>query len=114
MPLLSIDTNLPLEGADARALVTAASQLVAERLGKPERYVMVKAEHNPHMAFAGSDAPLAYMELKSIGLPEDKTPDLCAALTALMQERLGIPADRIYIEFSNAERHMWGWNGGTF
>lgn len=114
MPLLSIDTNRPLEGEDARALVTAASQLVADQLGKPERYVMVKAEFNPHMAFAGSDAPLAYLELKSIGLPVESTTSLSSVLTALLQERLGIPGDRVYIEFANAERHMWGWNGGTF
>ena len=25
-----------------------------------------------------------------------------------------IDADRIYIEFADAERPMWGWNGGTF
>ncbi|MCK5919804.1 MAG: hypothetical protein KAG66_02615, partial [Methylococcales bacterium] len=36
------------------------------------------------------------------------------ALCELVENELGIPADRIYIEFSNPERHMWGWNEGTF
>ena len=28
--------------------------------------------------------------------------------------RTGIAGDRIYIEFADAPRRMWGWNGGTF
>ena len=31
-----------------------------------------------------------------------------------MQTHLGVPADRVYIEFADAKRHMWGWDGGTF
>jgi hypothetical protein len=31
-----------------------------------------------------------------------------------IQSRLGVPKNRIYIEFNDAERHLWGWNGGTF
>ncbi|RLD31936.1 MAG: hypothetical protein DRI73_07875 [Bacteroidetes bacterium] len=29
-------------------------------------------------------------------------------------ETLNIPKERVYIEFSSAERHMFGWNGKTF
>ena len=114
MPFLRIQTNHGLDGAGARALAGKASQLVSEQLGKPERYVMVSVEHNPAMQFAGSDAPLAYLELKSIGLPESKTADLAQELAGLLNEELGLPADRIYIEFADAPRAMWGWNGGTF
>jgi len=31
-----------------------------------------------------------------------------------MNSELGLPADRVYIEFADAPRSMWGWNGGTF
>ena len=114
MPLLSIETNRPTASEDAAALLTAASSLVAEKLGKPERYVMVRLNHNPQMRFAGSDAPLAYLELKSIGLPEARTAELSAALCGLLETVLGVPADRVYIEFADAPRKMWGWDGGTF
>jgi phenylpyruvate tautomerase PptA (4-oxalocrotonate tautomerase family) len=83
-------------------------------LGKPERYVMVRLEHNPHMLFAGSDAPLAYLELKSIGLPGERTADYSRDLSELIGKQLQIPSDRVYIEFSDAARHLWGWNGATF
>lgn len=114
MPLLKIETNQAVE-ADARSrLIAAASQQVAALLGKPERYVMVSLQENPAMLFGGSNDPLAYLELKSIGLPESRTAELSRALAELMHSELGLPADRVYIEFADAPRSMWGWNGGTF
>lgn len=114
MPLLRIQTN-QLLGADAlRDLPRLASQHVAALLGKPERYVMVSLEHNPAMLFAGTDAPLAYLELKSIGLPAARTGELSKGLCELVGQQLGIAQDRIYIEFANASGNLWGWDGGTF
>lgn len=112
MPLLAVTTNRPL--ADRPAALKQLSEAVARMLGKPEQYVMVSYRHNPDMLFAGTDAPLAYLELKSIGLPADRTRDLSAGLADAVHGLLGIPADRVYIEFADAERHLWGWNGGTF
>ena len=114
MPLLKIQTNQLIEADRQKTLINRASQELAGILGKPERYVMVSIEHNPAMLFGGSDAPLAYLELKSIGLPESKTADFSRALANLLNDELALPADRIYIEFSDAPRAMWGWNGGTF
>jgi len=114
MPLLKIQTNQPIDVDRQKSLISRASQQVAGILGKPERYVMVIVEHNPAMLFGGSDAALAYLELKSIGLPESKTADFSRTLAGLLNDELGLPADRIYIEFSDAPRTMWGWNGGTF
>jgi phenylpyruvate tautomerase len=114
MPLLKIQTNQPVDTDKKHALAAEASKAVADMLGKPERYVMVSIEENPAMLFGGSGEPLAYLELKSIGLPESKTGDFSAALAALLDRHLGLPADRVYIEFADAPRTMWGWNGGTF
>ena len=114
MPLLKIQTNQPIDADRQRTLISKASQQLASILGKPERYVMVSVEHNPAMLFGGSDAPLAYLELKSIGLAESRTADFSRALANLLHDELGLAADRIYIEFSDAPRAMWGWNGGTF
>lgn len=114
MPLLRIQTNRPVAEADQAGLIRQASAQVAALLGKPERYVMVTLEHNPAMLFGGSDAPLAYLELKSIGLPANRTGELSKALCELVQQELGIAGDRVYIEFADALRNMWGWDGGTF
>ncbi len=114
MPLLKIQTNRLIEPDARKSLISRVSQAVADMLGKPERYVMVSIEQNPAMLFGGSDEPLAYLELKGIGLPESGTADFSQTLATLLNEELGLPADRIYIEFADAPRAMWGWNGGTF
>jgi len=114
MPVLKIQTNRILPEEAAKALASKASALVAEQLGKPESYVMTSVESNAAMTFAGTDAPLAFLELKSIGLPESATADASRALCELVSGETGIDAARIYIEFSDAPRKMWGWNSGTF
>lgn len=114
MPLLKIETNILLENDQQARLLQNASQAVAEMLGKPERYVMVTIEHNAAMLFAGNSEPLAYLELKSIGLPASKTSEFSSQLAALLTTETGISADRIYIEFADAPRTLWGWNGSTF
>lgn len=114
MPLLKIQTNREVRPQQRPPLLRQASAKVAEILGKPERYVMVSLEHNPDMLFGGAAAPLAYLELKSIGLPGNRTRELSAALCRLIRDTLEIPEERVYIEFADAARHLWGWNGRTF
>ena len=114
MPLLKIQTNAACPEEVRGEMLKQISASVADMLGKPERYVMVSLETNPHMLFAGEETPLAYLELKSIGLPEERTRAFADSLCTLISDRLGVASDRIYIEFSDAARHMWGWNGGTF
>jgi phenylpyruvate tautomerase len=31
-----------------------------------------------------------------------------------IESELGVSANRIYIEFADAQRHLWGWNKSTF
>ncbi len=112
MPLLHVKTNISLN--DKRTLATQASAKAAQLLGKPENYVMVIVDDSQTLIFAGSDQPAAYVELKSINLPESETAQLSSALCELISTQTKIEQARIYIEFSNAQRHMWGWNGATF
>ena len=114
MPYLNIQTNVSMDASKQQELLKTASQSVASILGKPESYVMVNLDSGNAMLFAGSDAPLACLQLKSLGLPEAQTTAFSQALCELMQSELGIDSGRVYIEFSGPERHMWGWNGGTF
>lgn len=114
MPYLKIQTNLEREPGDSQPVLARASKLVAEQLGKPEKYVMVALETAVPLAFGGSEAPTAYLELKSIGLPHDRTTELSQALCELIHDEFGVQPERVYIEFADASRTMWGWNGGTF
>jgi phenylpyruvate tautomerase PptA (4-oxalocrotonate tautomerase family) len=114
LPTLKIQTNVEVPIGRRKVVLEAASSTVAEQLGKPESYVMVLLETNSDMIFAASGAPMAYLELKSLGLPEERTPDLSAALCGFMERHFGVPPARVYIEFSSPPRHLFGWNGRTF
>jgi len=113
MPYLAIRTNQSVEG-QKEPLLRKASALITRETGKSEDYVMVSLESSATMLFGGSNEPLAYLELKSLDLPGQKIPALSQALCAFLERETGIPKERIYIEFSSAERSMWGWNGTTF
>jgi len=113
MPYLKIQTNQTITPDQAQTLISKASKLVASELSKPENYVMVALTPPVPMLFAGSNEPTAYLELKSIGLPESRTADLSKALCHLMTD-LNISQNRVYIEFADAPRTMWGWDGKTF
>ena len=114
MPYLKIDTNVSLSYEQKEELMSGCSQLLAQLLQKPEQYVMVSVRAGAHMLFGGTTDPCAYLEFKSLGLPESSTPVFSEAVSKLLTEQTGIDKSRIYTEFSAPERHMWGWNGGTF
>ena len=116
MPLIRILTSAqPVEGNAADALLRDLSALLARELRKPESYVMTCLEGPARMTFGGTDAPTCYAEVKNVGtMTPETTARLSAAITERLTTALGVPADRIYIEFGDARPHMWGHNGGTF
>lgn len=114
MPFLKLSTNVEISDQQSRQLLGELSQMLAQQTGKPERYVMVELQGGQTMLFAGSGEPLAYLECKSIGLTVTQAKNLAASLNRKIGDSLAIPADRIYIEFSNCPPEFWGWNGSTF
>jgi phenylpyruvate tautomerase len=114
MPYLRIQTNLPLNEKAERTMLKQAAALVAAELGKPEEYMMVALQPDTPMAFGGSDDPAAFIELKGIGIPAAKAKRLSQVLSGLVNEHLGIPIDRIYLNFADVPSNLWGWNGDTF
>jgi len=112
MPVLQVTTNASIDDKNAFAL--QASSLVAELLGKPESYVMVSVNGAAELIFAGTSAPCAHLILKSLGLPESETGAYSEKLCGFIEQKLGVSPSRTYIEFVNPERHMFGWNSGTF
>ena len=47
-------------------------------------------------------------------MTSDDTAQLSRALCDRITQALGVPADRIYIDFQDAVDFLWGWNGETF
>jgi len=92
MPLIKIQTSVTsLDDETINQLLQSLSAKLAKHLGKPESYVMTALESGIKMTFAG-------------------TCDFCQEIEAY----LGIPKNRIYLEFAEAKGDLWGWNGTTF
>lgn len=113
MPLLQIQTST---GSSApHGLLKALSAELARELGKPESYVMVAFESDAELLFGGTAEPACFAALKNIGtFSPAQTERLSALLTQRLGGALSIAPDRIYIEFVDAQGHLWGHDGSTF
>jgi phenylpyruvate tautomerase PptA (4-oxalocrotonate tautomerase family) len=114
MPYFSIETNQTIDQASNRDLMKKTSALIAELLGKPESYVMIAIKPETPLIFAGSDKPAAFVRLKSIGLPRERCPQLSEKICGFVEKELKVPPNRVFIDFKDLERDMFGWNAKTF
>lgn len=114
MPLLKIQTNASVDSQKSQRLLKSASQKVAAALSKPEQYMMVSLDAEVPMVFAGTGEPTAFVELKGIGLPTAKSGELSRLICELVESDLGVPKERVYINFADVPAKLWGWNSTTF
>jgi phenylpyruvate tautomerase len=84
------------------------------QLSKPEEYMMVSITPVGRLFFGGSEDPAAFLELKSIGVPDGKRNLLCAELTDLIAGKCGIAKNRIYLVMIDVEARFWGHKGKPF
>ena len=117
MPLLHIhSSSKTLSEKVIQEVHQVGAQILAEVLGKSTEYVMVLVNTGSSLSFAqDGQAPCAYLEVKNIGgFTPEITEKLSQRLCELVVQKLQTTASRVYIEFQNAERYLWGWNGKTF
>lgn len=117
MPLLKIQSSVATPDKKAvEELLKSLSAKLAKHLGKPESYVMTALEAGVTMSFAGTfTEPVCYVEVKSIGkMTPAQTKAMSQDFCQDIKDKLGVPLNRIYIEFADATSAMWGWNGSTF
>ena len=76
---------------------------------------MTAFEPGIQMSFAGTFEPVCYLEIKRVGtMSSQQTSSMSQDFCQVIQDKLGISSDRIYIEFADAKGAMWGWNKRTF
>ena len=114
MPCLSIQTNRALADEQQAELLNAALDIVASQLGKPQSYVMVSLVPAARINFAGDESPTAFVELRSLGIPDSKRNSLCAAITDLVARTCAIKPGRIYIVLVDVNAEFWSLSGSTF
>lgn len=117
MPLIIIKTNVPeVLPAIREAIHEQGQTALSSILQKSRDYVMSLLELGQDMSFAGnSSASCAYVEIKNVGIinPEISL-EITKEITRNLNEHLGIDPKRVYIEFQQSKRHLWGWAGKTF
>lgn len=116
MPLLKVQSSISSpDPIVIDGLLKQLSGKLAEHLKKSEAYVMTAFEGNIPMTFGGTTEPTCYVEVKSVGtMTSLQTQAMSQEFCQHIEKGLGIPKNRIYIEFADARGAMWGWNGTTF
>lgn len=116
MPLIKIKSSVKKNNSSVvESLLTSLSFKMSKHFGKPEFYVMTAFESDVPMTFGGTFDPVCYVEVKNIGkMTAQQTKSISNDFCQEIKDKLGVPTNRIYIEFSNAEGSMWGWNRETF
>ena len=109
MPYVNISTSKKIENKNK--LLDEISTLISSLTKKSKRFVMAKFEDNANLYF-NDESPCCYFEIKSIGSlnPSEMANPICS----FIHEKMGIPIDKIYINFYDVPPEMWGWNGRTF
>ena len=114
MPLLKLETTVALADDKKKTLLAALSKIVAGTIGKPEQYVMVVISPAA-ILMSGKPGDAAFVDVRSIGgLSDDVNRQLAQKIGALLKESLGVPPDRVYLNFTDVSAANWGWNGNTF
>ena len=111
MPLINVHTSAT-HVSNAQELLKELSAVLADSTGKPEKYVMSMLQTDLPMTFGGSSEPCCYVEIKSIG--SIRPPAMTELFCKLIESKIGISANRIYINFEDIEAGNWGFNGQTF
>jgi len=116
MPLIKVQTSAAAPAqSELDSLLKQLSASLSQHLGKPESYVMTAFEPETAMTFAGTTDPTCYVEIKSVGtMNPTQTQTMSQDFCQKLEQALGVPKNRIYIEFADAKGSMWGWNGSTF
>ncbi|XP_074559043.1 uncharacterized protein LOC141814980 isoform X2 [Curcuma longa] len=88
MPCLNLSTNIRLEDVDTSAVLSEATKIISDIVGKPE-------------------SPAAYGELVSIGgLDPDVNKKLSAGIADILENNLSIPKSRFFLKFYDSKANQ--------
>lgn len=110
MPFIKTSTNVNIDSFKKEILKEKFGKAI-NIMGKPESYLMLEFEDNKSMYFSGSNAPLAFVDVKVLGNPRN-TNEMTNEITNIISNELNIPSNRIYIAYKDYSD--WGFNGSNF
>ena len=113
MPYIKLTTTAKVDDAKAAALKAAFGKAIENFPGKTEQWLMVRVSAGETMFFAGSPAPCMMVDVSIYGAQSKANyQKMTAAVCALAEKECGIPADRVYVKYTEYDK--WGWNGSNF
>lgn len=114
MPLCKLETTVALSEEKKKSLLADLSRIMAETTGKPEDYVMVTISASA-ILMSGKPGDGAFVDIRAIGgLTANVNRQLSEKICRLLDQSLGIPVNRIYLNFTDVAAANWGWDGKTF
>ncbi|XP_055015112.1 macrophage migration inhibitory factor isoform X6 [Boleophthalmus pectinirostris] len=114
MPMFIVNTNVA--GSEVTdTFLSEATQELAKEMSKPVQYIAVQVNPDQKMMFGNKGDPCALCSLTSIGqISGAQNKKYSKLLCGLLNKHLGIPAERIYINFVDMDAVNVGWNNKTF
>lgn len=114
MPSLNMIISNDITLEKCKKLVSDMSIIVSKCIGKPEKYVMVSVQ-GAEFSMSREKGNSAFVDIRSIGgLNANVNRRISQEVCALIEESVGIPAERVYLNFTDIPAGNWGWNGSTF
>ena len=109
MPYINVSTSAKVN--DKGKLLEEISILISSLTSKSKKFVMAKIDDNCQMYF-DDESPSCFLEIKSIGSLNPS--EMAKPISDFVNEKMGIPIDRVYISFEDVSASFWAWNGRTF
>ena len=113
MPYFSIETNRQIDDVTNENLMKKATKFLSEMMGKPEHVIMVTIRPGMPYVFGGLGDPAAYVRIKAVSLERGKCPEFSKKVCDFLENEIGVPRDRVFIEFVDIDPKIFGFNGNT-
>jgi hypothetical protein len=112
MPYIKTTANVAIP-REVREKIKTQLGRDAAIIGKTESWLMVEFRENAPLYFKGTNEPSAMVSVDLFGAAGAGAYDkMTAAITGMLAEELGVPADRVFVKYS--EYRHWGYNGRNF
>lgn len=113
MPFIKMLTNVMVKDDLKTTIYKSLGQSIRLIPGKSETWLMVEIEDGKSLCFQGSTKACLMAEVKLYGKADKSSYDnLAQEITRLAKDKLGIPEDRVYVEYE--ETPYWGFEGSLF
>ena len=114
MPVIQINSNLPLTPPQKQAVLTAATELTANVMGKPLCSVMVMLTYADFL-MDGTTDPAVFIDFHCLsGLDLDVSRRLCTGFLEIIQQTSALDPSRMYVNFVEVEgQYAWRFINGV-